>query len=65
MRTRMKQPAPSNDSPPNRGLPDGLILRRPTLADAAGITALQSLPGYRFGTLRLPYPKQEDVEAFL
>ena len=61
----MTQPALSNDCPPSRGLPDGLILRRPTLADAAGITALQSLPGFRFGTLRLPHPKQEDVETFL
>lgn len=33
--------------------------------DAEGIAALQSLPGVRFGTLRLPYPRAETVRKWL
>lgn len=60
----MTQPAFSKASPPNQPLPEGLILRRPVINDAPGIVELLSLPGYRFGTLRVPYPKLQDVEAF-
>jgi len=52
-------------APKKNARPDGLHIRAESLADVDGITELQSLPGVRFGTLRPPYPKQTDVEAYL
>lgn len=45
--------------------PDGLLIRAQSPDDAAGIAALQSLPGVRAGTLRLPYPAQQDVRKYI
>lgn len=36
-----------------------LVVRAPTAADAEGMAALANLPGFRFGTLRLPYETAE------
>ncbi|NBB50303.1 GNAT family N-acetyltransferase [Rhizobium sp. CRIBSB] len=41
--------------------PNGLLIRARSLADAPGITALHNLPGYRWGTMRLPYHGVEEI----
>lgn len=38
-------------------------IRAACLEDAEGVWRLQSMPGYRHGTLRLPYPSLESVKA--
>lgn len=45
--------------------PEGLVIRARTSADAEEIAAMQQQPGFRAGTLRLPYPKLEDVRKFI
>lgn len=42
-----------------------LIIRSARPQDAEAIAALQSLPGFRFNTLRLPYPNPEEVRRWL
>ncbi|MBN8892723.1 MAG: hypothetical protein BGP12_05820 [Rhodospirillales bacterium 70-18] len=51
-------------SPPAPPIPD-LLIRAAAPEDAAAIAAMQALPGFRFGTLRLPYPRIEDVRRRL
>ncbi|MCV0428954.1 MAG: GNAT family N-acetyltransferase [Roseibium sp.] len=63
MRPDTNSPSELNSVSRARPWPDGLVIRAISPADAEGITALQSLPQYRAGTLRLPYPKKKDVEA--
>jgi putative acetyltransferase len=41
-----------------------LLIRALELEDAAGIARLQAMPGYRFGTLRPPYPTASAVRKF-
>jgi putative acetyltransferase len=41
------------------------IIRAAAPEDAPGIAAMQALPGFRFGTLRLPYPRTEDIRRWL
>ncbi|MTH98960.1 GNAT family N-acetyltransferase [Roseibium sp. RKSG952] len=57
--------APAEENRPRPDRPEGLAIRPPVPEDAAGITTLIGLPGFRRGTLRLPYPRQQDVEARL
>lgn len=45
--------------------PDGLTIRAVRLEDAAAMTAMVSLPGFRFGTLRLPHSRIEQTEAWI
>ncbi len=45
--------------------PPALTIRAARPGDAEAIAELQSLPGVRFGTLRLPYPKPEVVRRWL
>ncbi len=40
-------------------------LRAASPDDAAAITAMQALPGFRHGTLRLPFPRVEDTSRWL
>ena len=42
-----------------------ISLRAARPSDAEAIAALQSLPGVRFGTLRLPEPSPEDIAKWL
>ncbi|MBB4063773.1 putative acetyltransferase [Gellertiella hungarica] len=44
---------------------DDILIRAARLDDAEGICALQSMPGYRHGTLRLPHPTLESVRSRL
>lgn len=45
--------------------PEGLVIRAARGEDAEGITALASLPGFRHGTLRLPYSRVEQSRRWL
>lgn len=47
------------DSPPH------LTIRAAVPSDAAAIAAMNSLPGFRFGTLRLPHTRPADVSKWL
>jgi putative acetyltransferase len=40
-------------------------LRAANPDDAAAITGMQALPGFRHGTLRLPFPRVEDTKRWL
>jgi len=40
---------------PKYDVPNGIIIRAVEPEDATGVTALANLPGYRWGTMRLPY----------
>jgi putative acetyltransferase len=42
-----------------------LVIRAMRQSDAEGLNALQNLPGFRFGTLRLPYQSVEDARKFI
>ena len=48
-------------------VPDGgaLVVRATRLSDAEEIAAISNLPGYRWGTFRLPYTSLEDVRKLL
>ncbi|MCO6178732.1 GNAT family N-acetyltransferase [Ciceribacter sp. RN22] len=50
---------PSSSAPSN--WPDGLQIRARTATDVAGLADLHNMPGYRSGTLRLPYQSADDV----
>lgn len=41
--------------------PEGLTIRARSLTDAAAIADLHNLPGYRWGTMRLPYHSVEEI----
>lgn len=58
---------PPNLSPPRESRPllPGLSIRATRLEDVDAITALANLPGYRAGTLRLPYQKPELARRWL
>lgn len=45
--------------------PPAPAIRAAAPEDAPAIAAMQALPGFRFGTLRLPYPRIEDVRRRL
>ncbi|MFC3164460.1 GNAT family N-acetyltransferase [Ciceribacter thiooxidans] len=61
----MPEIPPTNPINPAAAWPSGLVIRARTSADAEGIAAVQHLPGFRAGTLRLPYPKAGDVRKFI
>jgi L-phenylalanine/L-methionine N-acetyltransferase len=46
-------------------VPPGLTIRAAQPADAEGIAAIANLPGYRTGTLRLPYQTVEETRHWL
>ncbi|TWH02624.1 putative acetyltransferase [Ochrobactrum sp. J50] len=39
--------------------PENLVIRAVEAADAEGLTHLQNMPGFRFGTLRIPFQRLE------
>ncbi|MCM2294233.1 GNAT family N-acetyltransferase [Allorhizobium sp. BGMRC 0089] len=61
----MPDPAAIARLNPTVAWPDGLTVRRQRLEDAEAIADMQSLPGFRFGTLRLPYPSVRDVRSYI
>ncbi|OLP44518.1 GNAT family N-acetyltransferase [Rhizobium oryziradicis] len=59
------------DTPPvipvaaNARWPEGLIIRTIGPEDTEALIAMQSLPGYRFGTLRPPYPTVQGARKYI
>lgn len=45
--------------------PEGLTIRSVRIEDAAAITEMASLPGFRFGTLRLPHSRIEQTQSWI
>jgi L-phenylalanine/L-methionine N-acetyltransferase len=45
--------------------PPGLVIRARRSSDADGIAELVNLPGYRFGTNRIPYHSPEEVRGWI
>ena len=45
--------------------PEGLVIRAARVEDAAEMTALANLPGFRAGTLRMPYSRVEKTRQWL
>ena len=43
----------------------GLVIRAARATDAEGVAAIAALPGFRHGTLRLPYRSPEETWRFL
>ncbi|MES0879565.1 GNAT family N-acetyltransferase [Roseibium sp. SCP14] len=56
-------PSESEAASSARSWPEGLHIRAESPADAEAITALQNMPGYRAGTMRMPYPREKDVKS--
>lgn len=48
-----------------RRAPPGLVVRARRPADAEGLALLFNLPGYRFGTMRLPFHSAEEVRGWI
>lgn len=44
---------------------EGLVIRASRVDDAEAMTELASLPGFRFGTLRMPYSRVEQTRRWL
>ncbi len=44
---------------------DGLVIRAARLSDAEGFAALVALPGFRHGTLGLPFRSPDETRCFL
>jgi putative acetyltransferase len=53
------------EKPPRAERLDGYVIRSSTPDDAAAITALANLPGYRYGTLRLPFQTVAETRQYL
>lgn len=45
--------------------PENLVIRAVEPADAEGLTRLQNMPGFRFGTLRTPFQRLETTKRWL
>jgi len=45
--------------------PENLVIRVVEAADAEGLTRLQNMPGFRFGTLRTPFQRLETTKKWL
>lgn len=58
-------PTPSTASISATPWPSGLILRAREIGDAAAIAALHNLPGFRWGTMRIPYHSVEEVRRHI
>jgi putative acetyltransferase len=51
--------------PPTQDSTESLVVRAARPSDAEEIAAIHNLPGYRFGTLRIPYTSPEAVRKWL
>jgi putative acetyltransferase len=45
--------------------PEGLIIRARQSSDAQALTQLVNLPGFRFGTMRLPFHSPQEVAGWI
>lgn len=57
----MSNTPPTPEARPNTYLPQGLAIRARVPGDAAEIAAMHNMPGYRYGTLRLPHHTPDEV----
>lgn len=57
----MSNELPMEPINPNARLPEGLTIRARVPTDAAGIATLHNMPGYRYGTLRIPHHTPEEI----
>ena len=64
METERNFPQDSGPAEPV-GDPGPVVIRAIRPDDVEGLHALQNLPGYRFGTLRLPYQSLDEVRKFV
>ncbi len=48
----------NNDDTAMQELPPGILIRAAEPEDAPGVTVLMNLPGYRWGTTRIPYQSE-------
>lgn len=55
----------SIDGDSGRSAPENLLIRAAEVDDAEGIAAIANLPGFRNGTLRLPYQTIEETKRWL
>jgi L-phenylalanine/L-methionine N-acetyltransferase len=62
---RMGVPDHDEDESLGREPPPGLIIRARRPSDAEKIAELVNLPGYRFGTNRIPYHSPEEVRGWI
>ena len=47
-----------------KGKPENLIIRARQSSDVQGLTVLVNLPGFRFGTMRLPFHSPQEVAGW-
>ena len=52
-------------SPSAPAHPDGVAIRAARPSDAEGVAAISALPGFRHGTLRLPFRGPDETRRFL
>ena len=57
----MNKALPANFKP----RPEGIVIRAVEASDAEAIAALSNLPGFRSGTLRLPYQSVDETRQWL
>ncbi len=55
----------TQDPATERRGPPGLVIRAIRPQDAEAVAAMEGLPGYRWGTMRLPYPSPEAVQGWI
>jgi putative acetyltransferase len=53
------------DKPQRPARLEGLVIRAANPADAEAITVLANMPGYRYGTLRMPFQRLEETRKWL
>ena len=61
----MKSPDDARDKPPRADRLHDLVIRAARSADAEAITAMVNMPGFRSGTLRLPFQTIAETRAWL
>ncbi|MGK6312110.1 GNAT family N-acetyltransferase [Neorhizobium sp. DT-125] len=61
----MKSSEDAREKPPRPERLEGIVIRAARPADADAIAALANMPGYRYGTLRLPFQTVEETRKGL
>jgi L-phenylalanine/L-methionine N-acetyltransferase len=61
----MKSKDETREKPPRAARLEGYVIRASTPMDAEAITALSNQPGYRYGTLRLPFQTVGETRSWL
>ncbi|MFB9951801.1 GNAT family N-acetyltransferase [Rhizobium puerariae] len=61
----MKSREDVREKPPRSERPEGVVIRSAAPGDAEALAALANMPGYRYGTLRLPFQSIEETRKGL